>query len=71
MSYFRDLYATFIRVSLSIEMQYRVANVIWLMGMIMEPVIYLSVWSVVARARRCCSRVTTWPTSRPCASAWS
>lgn len=48
---FRDLYATFIRVSLSTEMQYRAANVIWLMGMIMEPVIYLSVWSAVAQAQ--------------------
>ena len=51
MSYFRDLYATFIRVSLSTEMQYRAANVIWLMGMIMEPVIYLAVWSAVAQAQ--------------------
>jgi ABC-2 type transport system permease protein len=50
-SYFRDLYATFIRVSLSTEMQYRAANVIWLMGMIMEPVIYLAVWSAVAQAQ--------------------
>jgi ABC-2 type transport system permease protein len=50
-SYFRDLYATFVRVSLSTEMQYRAANVIWLMGMIMEPVIYLAVWSAVAQAQ--------------------
>jgi viologen exporter family transport system permease protein len=50
-SYLRELYATFIRVSLSVEMQYRAANVIWLMGMIMEPVIYLAVWSAVAAAQ--------------------
>jgi ABC-2 type transport system permease protein len=32
------------------ELQYRVAMLIWLIGLIIEPVVYLVVWSTVARS---------------------
>jgi ABC-2 type transport system permease protein len=50
-SFLRDVYGAFFRVSLAIEMQYRAANVIWLLGMVVEPVVYLAVWSAVAEAQ--------------------
>lgn len=47
----RDLYATFIRVALAIEVQYRASSAIWLLGMVVEPLIYLAVWSAAATAQ--------------------
>jgi ABC-2 type transport system permease protein len=47
-SFFTDLYATYVRVYLAAETQYRAANAIWLIGIVLEPLIYLSVWSAVA-----------------------
>lgn len=46
-----NLYATFVRVALAVEMQYRASNVIWLLGMVVEPLIYLVVWSTVAQSQ--------------------
>jgi ABC-2 type transport system permease protein len=43
-----DVYLATIRVSLAESFQYRVANFLWLIGMVAEPVIYLVVWSTVA-----------------------
>jgi ABC-2 type transport system permease protein len=37
------------KTALAVEMQYRVAMVIWLIGMVVEPVMYLVVWTTVAR----------------------
>lgn len=51
MSFLRDLYATFIRISIAVEIQYRASSAIWLMGMVIEPVIYLAVWSAAANAQ--------------------
>lgn len=51
MSFFADLYATYVRVYLAAETQYRAANLIWLIGIVLEPLIYLSVWSAVAATR--------------------
>jgi ABC-2 type transport system permease protein len=43
-------YKTNTKVSLSIQLQYRVALAIWMIGLILEPIIYLSVWTSVANA---------------------
>ena len=51
MSFLRDLYGTFIRISIAIEIQYRASSAIWLMGMVIEPLIYLVVWSAAAEAQ--------------------
>jgi viologen exporter family transport system permease protein len=50
-SFLRDLYGAFIRIALAVEMQYRASNVIWLLGMVVEPLIYLVVWSAAANAQ--------------------
>ncbi|HXX46881.1 MAG TPA: ABC transporter permease, partial [Myxococcota bacterium] len=51
MSFLRDLYAALIRTALLVEMQYRASNLIWLIGMVVEPLIYLVVWSAAATAQ--------------------
>src|SRR5260221_1176354 len=44
-----DLYATMFRIAILNNVQYRVANYFYMIGMIAEPVIYLVVWSTMAR----------------------
>ena len=46
-----DIYLTLMKISILTEFQYRVANYFYMIGMIAEPVIYLVVWSTVARAQ--------------------
>jgi ABC-2 type transport system permease protein len=46
----RAIYRAFYRTSLAVQMQYRVSAIIWLLGTVLQPVIYLVVWSTVARA---------------------
>lgn len=48
MSAFLEYYWTQLKTSLAIQFQYRVAMLIWLIGMVVEPVVYLIVWSTVA-----------------------
>ena len=43
-----DLYLTQMRVAIATNVQYRVANYFYMIGMVAEPVIYLVVWSTVA-----------------------
>ncbi len=43
------LYATLARTSIMEQFQYRAANYFYMIGMITEPVIYLVVWSTIAR----------------------
>jgi ABC-2 type transport system permease protein len=43
-----DLYATDMRIAIATQVQYRVSNYFYMIGMIAEPVIYLVVWSTVA-----------------------
>ncbi len=43
------LYLTQMRISIASQIQYRVSNYFYMIGMIAEPVIYLVVWSTVAR----------------------
>jgi ABC-2 type transport system permease protein len=44
------IYGAFYRISLALNMQYRVSAIIWLLGTVLQPVIYLVVWSTVAEA---------------------
>jgi ABC-2 type transport system permease protein len=44
-----DLYLSSMRMAVITQFQYRVANYFYMIGMIAEPVIYLVVWSTVAR----------------------
>ena len=43
-----DYYLAAMRIGISTQFQYRVANYFFLVGHIAEPVIYLVVWSTVA-----------------------
>ncbi len=44
-----QVYRGYFRTSLAVQFQYRVAMFIWLLGGIMEPLVYLVVWTTVAR----------------------
>ncbi|TVS09241.1 MAG: ABC transporter permease [Gammaproteobacteria bacterium] len=45
-----DFYATVSRTAVQEQFQYRTANYMYMIGMVVEPVVYLVVWSVVAEA---------------------
>ncbi len=45
------VYLGLMKLSIQEQLQYRVANYFYMIGMIAEPVIYLVVWSTVARER--------------------
>ena len=49
--YYLNLYPAFLRIAVLAQIQYRASGVIWMIGSIIEPVIFLVVWSRVARAR--------------------
>lgn len=51
MSRVLELYQQQFKTSLAAMLQYRASMAIWLIGHILEPLLYLVVWSVVARAR--------------------
>ena len=40
-----------LKTSSAINLQYRAANLIWLIGAVLEPVIYLIVWDTVAQVQ--------------------
>jgi ABC-2 type transport system permease protein len=42
-------YRALVRVSVAVQLQYRASGVIWMIGSILEPVVFLAVWSTVAR----------------------
>src|SRR5574338_115338 len=44
-----DYYLSSMRISILSQIQYRVANYFYMIGMITEPVIYLVVWSTIAK----------------------
>ena len=46
-----ELYITFMKTWFAQNLQYRFALLIWLIGFVLEPVIYMLVWSTVAQAR--------------------
>jgi ABC-2 type transport system permease protein len=43
-------YPTLFRIALAVMIQYRASGVIWMIGSVLEPVIFLVVWSVAARS---------------------
>jgi ABC-2 type transport system permease protein len=45
-----DVYVQQFKTTIATQLQYRAALVIWLIGHILEPLIYLVVWSTVARS---------------------
>ncbi len=45
------IYRAFMRIELVTQFQYRAAMAIWMISRILEPVIYVVVWSTVARAQ--------------------
>ena len=45
-----DFYATMMRTAVVAQLQYRVAQYFYMLGMIAEPVIYLVVWSTIANS---------------------
>ena len=46
-----EVYAAQLRTSLAVQFQYRASMVIWMIGRIIQPLIYLIVWTTVARAQ--------------------
>jgi ABC-2 type transport system permease protein len=46
---YADFYLTNMKVAVMDQFQYRVANYFYMIGMVAEPVIYLVVWSTIAR----------------------
>jgi ABC-2 type transport system permease protein len=46
---YADYYLTAMRIAISTQFQYRTANYFFMVGMVAEPVIYLVVWSTIAR----------------------
>jgi len=44
------VYRAQFKTSFLMYLQYRTSSVLWLLGMVLEPVIYLVVWSTIARA---------------------
>lgn len=45
------VYRAQFKVTIAEQFQYRGALVIWMLGLVLEPVIYLSVWAAVARSQ--------------------
>ena len=45
-----DFYLTTMRTAVAIQFQYRVAQYFYMLGLVAEPVIYLVVWSTIARS---------------------
>lgn len=48
MSWLLDVYRAYFRTSIAEQLQYRVAMLIWLIGMVIEPLMYLVIWTTVA-----------------------
>jgi ABC-2 type transport system permease protein len=46
-----DIYYAQLKTSLAVQFQYRMSLVIWMIGRVVEPLIYLVVWTTVAQAR--------------------
>ncbi len=51
MKHMLDYYLTVMKVAIQEQLQYRVTQYFYMIGMIAEPVIYLVVWSTIARAQ--------------------
>ena len=51
LNHYAAVYWVQLKTQLAVQFQYRVAMLIWMIGMVLEPVMYLVVWSTVAHAR--------------------
>ena len=51
MSHLLRLYSAAFRVSMVVQLQYRVAAAIWMIGAVIQPTVYLVVWVTVARTQ--------------------
>lgn len=51
MTYFTRVYAATFRKNLAVQLQYRVAAAIWLIGAVVQPTVYLVVWVTVAQTQ--------------------
>lgn len=51
MTAFLDIYWTLFKTGLAVQFQYRAAMAIYLLGMVIQPVVYLVVWGTVAEAK--------------------
>ena len=51
MSALLEAYQAQFKLTFAVQMQYRASLVIWLVGMILEPTVYMVVWSTVARGQ--------------------
>ena len=51
MSYYLRLYAAQFHKNFAVQIQYRVAAAIWLIGAVMQPAVYLVVWVTVAQTQ--------------------
>lgn len=49
--FYVDLYRALMKVSILANIQYRASGFIWMIGSILEPLIYLVVWSTVASSK--------------------
>lgn len=45
---FARIYSALFRISILGQIQYRASGIIWMLGSILEPIIFLMVWSAVA-----------------------
>lgn len=48
MRHYLAIYRASLKTYIAIELQYRVAMLIWLIGLVIEPIIYITVWGTVA-----------------------
>ena len=49
MTAFFSIYRGYVRTALVVQFQYRIAMLIWLLGGVIEPLMYLIVWRTVAQ----------------------
>lgn len=45
------IYWAYLRISFAIQLQYRIAMAIWMLGSVVQPAIYLVVWATVVRTQ--------------------
>jgi ABC-2 type transport system permease protein len=46
-----SIYRTLLRVAIAENIQYRASGMVWMLGMFIEPLVYLAVWDAVADGR--------------------
>lgn len=51
MKHYLDIYRVFIKRSLILQFQYRVSMLIWLIGRVIEPLMFLVVWQTIAESK--------------------